>query len=191
MAADCKVDSEEAVTVAEGAILEPIVENTVVVVGVVVLVGVVVVLVVSAVVVVVVGAVVVVGVVVLVGVGGVVEVAVVAGVVGETEPDCQIWNSARPTAEVDALMPVTEKRRPVTDRGVKVTFVAVPLLLSVPTLTVEPSEKVMSPAVMLSDRFGRSNSTTRSTFRGALQRKSSQLPVRPPSVAHSRVRSAG
>lgn len=186
MAADCKVDSEEAVTVAEGAILEPIVENTVVVVGVVVLVGVVVVLVV-----VVVSAVVVVGAVVLVGVGGVVEVAVVAGVVGETEPDCQIWNSARPTAEVDALMPVTEKRRPVTDRGVKVTFVAVPLLLSVPTLTVEPSEKVMSPAVMLSDRFGRSNSTTRSTFRGALQRKSSQLPVRPPSVAHSRVRSAG
>lgn len=58
--------------------------------------------------------------------------------------------SVRPTVVVDGRSAVMWKRRPVTDRGENQTVVGEPSLLSVPMFMDVPSEKVRSPAVMLS-----------------------------------------
>jgi hypothetical protein len=84
-----------------------------------------------------------------VGVGVGVGVAV-----GVAKP--MAWISARPTFDVLSLTPVTVRRTLVTLRGLKLTVVAEPELLSAGTGTVVPLENVRVAPVIWSEEFGRS-----------------------------------
>src|SRR5205823_2427285 len=124
------------------------------------------------------------------GAGGGGGVAGAAGTAG-AEPEVHTCSSASPTLTVAGPTEVTVNRRLVVVRGGKATTTGPPSFFSAGTATVDPSEKVSVPPVAQSSRFGRSYSTTVSTWMGSSQFSCSQLPAFPPSVAHSAVESPG
>ena len=92
---------------------------------------------------------------------------------------------------MDTLTEATETVTLVTLRGATSTSAPVPALPRGPIATDEPSLNEIVAPVIWSSRFGRSNSTTRSTVRGESQVSRIHAPARSPFVTHSRVASPG
>ena len=93
--------------------------------------------------------------------------------------------SASPTSAVVALTLVMVRVRLVTVRELKVMVTPAPELVSEPTATLAPLEKVSVPAVIWSSLLGRSKRTTWLMVTGDAQVSFNQLPAPAPRVAHS------